>query len=113
VARVAFAVHILPGKTEQWMQMCQEIAGPRKDAWQASRQRRGITSETAHLQRHPQGDTVVVVLEGEDIEGAFAQMAGSSDPFDVWFREQVSQVHGAHFEQMSALPEQHLSLQEE
>ena len=46
------------------------------------------------LQRSPQGDLVIVTLEGDDPERGFAKMMQASDPFTSWFVDQVNEIHG-------------------
>ena len=104
---VAFAAPILPGKTDQDradIRSCAE--GERQAAHEASRARHGITREGVWIQQTPQGDLGVVYLEAENLQAAFASLASSSDPFDVWFRDQVRDVHGINLEDGFPPPEQ-------
>ena len=41
-----------------------------------------------------QGDLVLVTLEGDHPETAFAEFGKRTDPFTVWFKQQVSEIHG-------------------
>jgi hypothetical protein len=99
MASLASAFPILPGKIEQWKHFSQEIAGSRHSAHEASRKRLGITREVAYLQQTPQGDLAVVYIEAANIPRVFEGFASSQEPFDVWFREQVKQIHGLDFSQ--------------
>jgi hypothetical protein len=99
MASLASAFPILPGKTEQWKHFAQEIAGPRHSEHEASRKRLGVTREVACLQQTPQGDMAVVYMEAQDIPRVFEGMGRSQEPFDVWFREQVKDIHGVDFSQ--------------
>ncbi len=90
---------ILPGKTEQWKHFCQEMVGPRRSEYEASRKRLGISREVAYLQQTPQGNLVVVYSEAQDIPRVFEEFGRSQEPFDVWFREQVKDIHGVDFSQ--------------
>ena len=103
---VAFgsAFPILPGKLEQWTQFSKEMAGPRHSEYVASRKRLGVTREVAYHQQTPQGDLAVVYVEAEDLQKLFAGFATSQDPFDVWFVEQVKEIHGVDFRQPPAGP---------
>ena len=40
------------------------------------------------------GDFVIVTLEGEDPQGAFARFGSGSDEFTRWFLQQVKELHG-------------------
>lgn len=52
------------------------------------------------------GDMAVVLVEADDLQAAFAGLGSSQDPFDVWFREQVREVHGMNLEDGFPPPEQ-------
>ena len=93
MASLASAFPILPGKTEQWKHFSQEMAGPRFHEYQASRKRLGMTREVAYLQQTPHGDLAIVYCEAHDISQVFHGFATSQEPFDVWFRQQVKEIH--------------------
>lgn len=93
--QIASAYPILPGKTEAWKQFTQEMSGPRKNEHAASRKRFGIQQETAFLQQTPMGDMAILITDADKDEGElFQALAMSNDPFDVWFREQIKELHG-------------------
>ena len=90
---MAYAFPIQPGKTSAWRQWAAELNGPRQREFAASRERVGIHERT-FLQQSPQGDMVIITLEGDDPADAFGRMMGSSDPFTTWFLERVKEFHG-------------------
>ncbi len=89
---LAFALPVTPGKTEEWRQWSLDMLGPRRNEYQASRSRMGINTERAYLQHTPQGDMVIVYLEGDDIVRSFQSFATSQDAFDVWFRQRAKDL---------------------
>lgn len=99
MASLVSAFPILPGKTEQWKHFCQEMVGPRRSEYEASRKRLGVTREVAYLQQAPQGDMTVVYVEAQNIPCIFEGFGTSQEPFDVWFREQVKDIHSVDFTQ--------------
>lgn len=105
MASLGSAFPILPGKLEQWKHFCQEMAGPLHSEYVASRKRLGITREVAYLQQTPQGDLAVVYIEAQDIAQVFGGFATSQAPFDLWFVEQVKEIHGVDFTQPPAGPQ--------
>lgn len=107
---VAFAVPILPGKTEADRSAMRSVAdgGERKAAHDASRKRHGITREAVWIQQTPGGDVAVVYLEADDLQAAFAGLGSSTDPFDSWFREVLRDVHGFDLGEGFPPPEQML-----
>ena len=93
MAMLAVAFPIPAGKTEQWKTFISELKGARKAEFAASRRTLGVRERT-FLQHTPQGDLVVVTLEGDHPETAFAEFAKHTDPFTTWFKPQVSEIHG-------------------
>jgi hypothetical protein len=89
----------------------QAPGGERHTAYEASRQRHGITREMAWIQPTPMGDLSVVYIEADDLEAMFDGLGGSQDPFDVWFREQTREVHGINLEDGVPSPEQILTFE--
>ena len=103
MALFAFAAPILPGKRSQWDAFIAEITGPRRSAFNASRQRNGVHERT-FLQETPQGDIVIVTLEGENPMQAMGAFANGDDDFTRWFVEQVQEIHGFDLRQPPANP---------
>ena len=94
MATAAFALPLTPGKTEEWRRWSADLLGPRRAEYEASRRRLGVAVERAYLQHTPQGDLNVVYVEADDLARAFADLATSQDPFDVWFRERARDLFG-------------------
>ena len=105
---VAFALPMLPGKTQQDREVIRSCApgGERHASYEASRARHGITREAVWIQSTPAGDVGVVYIESDDLQAAFAELGSSQDPFDVWFRDQVRAIHGINLEDRFPPPEQ-------
>lgn len=104
---IGFIAPLLPGKTEtDRVAMTSCWRGERQAAFEASRQRLGITREAVFIQPTPGGDVAVVYWEADDVESALKGMATSQDPFDAWFRDHVREVHGLNIEDGFPPPEQ-------
>jgi hypothetical protein len=97
---MAYAIPIEPGKTAAWRRWADELNGPRQDEFAASRERVGVRERT-FLQQSPQGDLVIVTVEGDDPAAAFAKLMAGSDPFSTWFLERVKEFHGIDPAQMA------------
>lgn len=112
MSSIAFVAPILPGKTDQLREAAQSHApsGPRREAYEASRERHGIKRELSWLQSTPMGDLTIVYIETDDPEATFAGLASSQDPFDVWFRAQTREIHGVDIEDGVPAPELLLDL---
>lgn len=104
---VAFAVPILPGKTEADRAAMEACArGERRSSYDSSRRRHGIPRESVWIQQTPAGDLAVVYLEADDLEAAFQGLGSSQDPFDQWFREVIEDIHGINLAEGFPPPEQ-------
>jgi hypothetical protein len=103
MAMMAAAFPILPGKTEEWRQWIGELNGPRHDAFARSRRDLGVNERT-FLQSTPEGDIVIVTLEGDDPAAAFRRFAAADDEFSRWFLQHVRKFHGFDLNDVMAGP---------
>ena len=103
---IGFIAPLLPGKSEtDRAAMISCWRGDRREAYEQSRRRLGITREAVFIQPTPAGDVAVVYMESDDVEAALKGMATSEDPFDTWFRDHVRDVHGINIEDGFPPPE--------
>ena len=94
----AIAAPILPGQLEAWTKWMNDLNGPRKEEFRKFNARHGITQHRAWLQTGPDGSKmVIVVLDGPSADAMMPDLATSTDPFDVWFREHIAAAHGFDF----------------
>jgi len=84
---------ILPGKEGAFRAWAKEVAGSRKDGFDALNQRGAITRETWTIQETPGGSFMLVWFEG-NVEKAFEDVATGQDEFTVWHRAQLQDVTG-------------------
>jgi hypothetical protein len=104
---VAFAVPVLPGKTNaDRVALASCRSGQRKEAYEDARRRAGITREAVWIQSTPDGDVAVVYMEADDLAAAFKTIGTSDEPFDSWFRDHIRDVHGVALEEGFPPPEQ-------
>jgi hypothetical protein len=101
VAVYCFTQLIQPGKREEAKRIFEEVGGPRRDEYEASRRRLGIRKEKVWFQSSPNGEMAVVYWEGEDPRAALREFASSEDPFDEWLIERGREVY--HFEPSQTL----------
>jgi hypothetical protein len=104
---LGFVLPLLPGKIDddrEAMTSCWR--GHRKEAFEASRERHGITREAVWIQPTPNGDVAVLYVEADDLAAMFKGLATSDEPFDRWFRAYVRDVHGVALEDEFPPPEQ-------
>jgi hypothetical protein len=103
VAVYCFTQRIQAGKRDQAKSIFEEVSGPRRQEYEASRRRLGIRREKVWFQSSPDGDMAVVYWEGEDPRAALREFASSEDPFDEWLKERGREVY--HFEPAQTLEE--------
>ena len=94
MAPVAFVAPILPGKLEAWRRFNQETLGHWRSEHDAANRRYGVTRELAWLQQTPDGDLAIIYLEVADPERMFQGLGTADTPYEVWFRQQVLEIHG-------------------
>ena len=99
VASVAYVLQVLPGKLDAWKEFHSQLDGLRRWDFEDQQRRLGLVRHRVWLQESSDGPMALVVQEGEDPERALTILAASSHPFDVWFREQVMDVHGIDLSQ--------------
>jgi hypothetical protein len=87
---------IVAGKVESWRRFCQEMSNSRRQAYEASRRRLGVTRERLALVATAFGSAAVTTLEANDMGLALNQIIASDLPFDRWYREQVQNLHGVN-----------------
>ncbi len=96
MAVYCFTQLIQPGKREEAKRIFEEVGGPRRDEYEASRRRLGIHREKVWFQSSPNGEMAVVYWEVDDPRSALREFASSGDPFDEWLKERGREVY--HFE---------------
>jgi hypothetical protein len=90
---MAVAFPILPGKTPEWRAWMEELNGPRRAEFEASRRGAGVRERT-FLQSTPMGDLVIVTIEGDDPGASFGKVMGAKDEFTTWFNGRAKEIHG-------------------
>ena len=93
MALFAVAFPVAPGKSEMWQAFMDELNGPRREEFVASRRAVGVR-ERVFLQSTPMGDLAIVTFEGDDPAASFAQIMNADDDFTKWFSSQSREAHG-------------------
>ena len=88
---------IATDKLDDWRAFVDDLSGTRRTEWAQSQRRRGITKQVITIGTLDP-PVAVVYTETEDATQADARLAASADPFDIWFREQVTELHGDPYE---------------
>ena len=97
------AFPVVPGKEGEARGFPQEVLG-RRDEFEATQRRHGVTKEEWSLQQTPMGSMVIVRFEAPDVEAALAGLGESNDPFDVWFKERCKEIFPPEIDVNQPLP---------
>ena len=87
---MAFCAPLAPGETERARAFAADAY--HRDEFTASRRRLHVSDELVTLQSTPQGDIVGIYIEGDDPVKGNAGFAASQEPFDLWFKEQLTKI---------------------
>ncbi|MFJ5699822.1 DUF6176 family protein [Arthrobacter sp. NPDC093139] len=98
---IVWSLPILPGKLEAWKALAENAKG---EDYDRSRKRMGVVREVVSLMQTPEGDFACIFQEGKDLAKAFQMAAESDDPYDVWFRDQIKEIHGLTLEMLQGPP---------
>ena len=96
VQQVVFVAPILPGKREAYVRFTQELLGRRREAYEASRRRLGVTREQFWLLETAGQLMAVVALttaEATPVE-AFSALLSNRRPFNRWLQRNLQELHG-------------------
>ena len=91
---VCLALPLLAGQADAARTFMQQLDGARRNEFDSSERRIGITKELWYLAQLPSGDHLIGYIESSDFGRALAMFVASRDPFDVWFKEQMMAVTG-------------------
>jgi hypothetical protein len=91
---IAFSIPIAADKAELFRNAHARFVTARREEFESSRRRLGITAEMGFLQHTPAGDVAVVIFDVGDPTHMFAGITTSSEPIDVDFRRYLKEVFG-------------------
>jgi hypothetical protein len=93
VDHICLVVPVIPGKEDDVRAFYEEVEA-RKEEYDESEQRLGITKEVAWLAPVEGGSATVIYIESDDFEQAFSKFVQSQEGFDLWFKQRVLDVSG-------------------
>ncbi len=91
---ICLAVPVLPDKTHHARTFLNQLDGERRDEFDRSERRIGITKEVWYLAKLPSGDHLIGYMESADFNAALQAFVGSRDSFDLWFKAEMLAVTG-------------------
>lgn len=83
-----------PDNVEAWRRLCQEMIGTRRKQYETSRRQLGIVEERVSLLHAARGAIALISIDVEDREVFLTKLAGSTHPFDLWFKRQLREFCG-------------------
>ena len=87
---MAVCAPLAPGATERARAFVADAY--HRDEFTASRRRLNVSEELITLQSTPQGDIVGIYIEGDDPAKGNAGFAASQEPFDLWFKGELTKI---------------------
>lgn len=92
--QLCIALPIQPGKTQTLKEFVRTITESRWEEYEDFQKRGRVQKVTWSLQSSPQGDQFLIYNEGEDFPRLVSELAVSTHPFDVWFKQKVLEITG-------------------
>jgi hypothetical protein len=94
MTEIVFAIPIVHGKEDLDRQTRDEMAGARRDEYEAALKDAGITRQAVWHQQTPDGGTLAIVyIEATDPD-AHQRFVSSDADISRWFVQQMQEVHG-------------------
>ena len=94
MTEIVFATPVVRGKEDLDRQVRAEMAGARRDEYEAALKEAGITRQAVWHQQMPDGGTLAIVyVEANDPE-AHQRFTTADSAISGWFRERLQEVHG-------------------
>ena len=86
---VCLALPLLPGQADHARAFLRQLDGDRREEFDRSERRIGITKELWYLAQLPSGDQLIGYMEAVDFSRALQAFVSSRDPFDMWFKAEM------------------------
>jgi len=96
------------GTQERWRRLAQEVAGSRREQFEAFCREAGIIQVQVWVVQMQRGELLLMTLQTQEPQLALAELAISARPFDRWLREQFQLLLGWNLQEV--LPRQHHDL---
>lgn len=96
VDALSLVMPLLPGRVNDARVFLWELETISKTDFQRAGQRLGIDAAHLHLVEIAGSDLILVNLLGTNLSFSLWRLSTSELPFDIWLRERLSQLTGAH-----------------
>jgi hypothetical protein len=94
MTEIVFAIPIEHGKEDLDRQTREEMAGARRDEYEAALKDAGITRQAVWHQQMPDGGTLAIVYVEATDPDAHQRFVSSDSDISRWFVQQMQEVHG-------------------
>ena len=84
---------IANGKLDKWKKWAKELQVSRAKEFKEFNSRYGLTRHSAWLAETPNGPVVVALHEGPGADKFMPKVASSTNDFDKWFKQNLSEFH--------------------
>jgi len=91
---ICLVAPVQDGKADAAQAFMHDLDRSRRDEYDRSEQRIGITKEVWFLAPTQAGELLLGYIESDDFNSAFTQFVASRDEFDLWFKERFADVTG-------------------
>jgi hypothetical protein len=94
------------GTQERWRRLCQEVAGSRKEQFEASCRHMGITQVQIRLVQMLHSDLMLMTLHTQEPHQTLKTLVSSERPFEHWLRARLQVLLGWNVQDvLSGLPD--------
>jgi hypothetical protein len=104
MAQLLIVCPLRPATQERWRRLYQEIAGSRREQFEASCRQAGISQVQVWLVQLRRGELLLMRLQAQQPHQALLELANSQRPFERWLRGQLQILLGWNVQEV--LPEQ-------
>ena len=105
MAQLQIVYLLRPGTQEQWRRLYQEIAESRREEFEASCRRMGITQVQVRLVQLLHGDLMLMTLHTQEPRQTLQELTTAERPLERWLRAQLQGLLGWNMQDVvSGLP---------
>lgn len=99
--KIAFALPVLPGKTQALRELAIQLRTKQKEEFQDFLKRLNTVEENWYLQPFGEQDLCICYLVAENLNEAFSKLAQSNHPFDNFIKDINKEIFGIDFNEPS------------
>ncbi len=108
MAQLQIVCPLRPGTQERWRRLAQEVAGSRREQFEACCREAGIIQVQVWVVQLQRGELLLMTLQTQEPQQTVLELATSARPFDRWLREQFQLLLGWNLQEV--LTSQHHDL---